>query len=220
MFSNSRDAFGIALQRLGYSLNTTNEDELRAAANELMKQKELVQAYVMDEIFNKMEGGEAAIAPYYVGDAVTMMSENPDLAFAVPKEGTNYFVDAMVIPTGCENKEAAEMFINFMCEPVVSAANVTYIGYATPISAAKELLDIDEEVENMVYVDDEVLAKTEVFKHLPDKTNTLIDELWTEILSYNKGASNYIVPIFLGLAIVGAIAILVVRAKKKNKPNY
>ncbi|MEG2634651.1 MAG: spermidine/putrescine ABC transporter substrate-binding protein, partial [Oscillospiraceae bacterium] len=139
MFSNSRDAFGISLLRLGYSLNDCDPTHLEEAANELKNQKMLVQAYVMDEIFNKMEGGEAAIAPYYAGDAITMMSENPNLAFVIPDEGTNYFVDAMVIPKGSQNKEAAEMFINFLCEPEISAANAEYIGYSTPISKAKAL---------------------------------------------------------------------------------
>lgn len=97
MFDNSRDAFGIALKKLGYSQNTTNEAELEAAAEELKKQKPLVQAYVMDQIFDKMGNGEAAVAPYYAGDIITMMAENPDLAYALPKEGTNRFVDAMAI---------------------------------------------------------------------------------------------------------------------------
>lgn len=217
MFSNSRDAFGIALQRLGYSLNTTDEKELEEAYKELAKQKDLVQAYVMDEIFNKMEGGEAAIAPYYAGDAITMMDENPDLAYVVPKEGTNYFVDAMVIPKGTPNKDAAEMFINFMCEPEISAANAEFIGYSTPIPEAYDMLDLDDETRAIAYPDESVLANTEVFKVLPDDTNVLIDGYWTAVLSHDSGPS-YAIPIILGLALIGAVAILVIRAKKKNKP--
>ena len=116
MFNNSRDAFAIAAKRLGMSMNPTTVEEVNTIAEELKAQKSLVQAYVMDEIFDKMEGGEAALAPYYAGDAMTMMDENPDLGFAIPEEGTNYFVDAMCIPAGSKNKEAAEMFINYMCE--------------------------------------------------------------------------------------------------------
>src|SRR5699024_4294631 len=110
MFNNSRDAFAIAAKRLGMSMNPTTVEEVNTIAEELKAQKSLVQAYVMDEIFDKMEGGEAALAPYYAGDAMTMMDENPDLGFAIPEEGTNYFVDAMCIPAGSKNKEAAAMF--------------------------------------------------------------------------------------------------------------
>ncbi|MEG0750907.1 MAG: spermidine/putrescine ABC transporter substrate-binding protein [Oscillospiraceae bacterium] len=220
MFSNSRDAFGISLARLGYSLNETNPNHIAEAAAELKKQKLLVQAYVMDEIFNKMEGGEAAIAPYYAGDAITMMSENPDLGFAIPKEGTNYFVDAMVIPMGCQHKEAAEMFINYMCEPEVSAANSEYIGYSTPIAKSRELLDLTDEIRAIAYPDDEIMKNTEVFMALPDEANTLLDRYWTEILSYNENPNEWIVPVFLIAAFVSSIVILVVRARKKSREIY
>ncbi|MEA5050271.1 MAG: ABC transporter substrate-binding protein [Oscillospiraceae bacterium] len=220
MFSNSRDAFGIALLKLGYSLNTTDPKELEEAANELKSQKMLVQAYVMDEIFNKMEGGEAAVAPYYAGDALTMMEENPDLAFVYPEEGTNYFVDAMVIPAGSKSKEAAEMFINFMCEPEVSAANAGYIGYSTPISEAKDLLDLDPEAEAIAYPDASVMEKTEVFKLLPDETNAQMDRYWTEILSYNENPNLWIGPVFLAAALAASVVILIVRARKKNRSIY
>ena len=123
MFNNSRDAFAIASKKLGLSLNPSTAEEVQQAAEELKKQKSVVQAYVMDEIFDKMEGGEAALAPYYAGDAIVMMEENPDLAFAIPKEGTNYFVDAMCVPATSAHKEAAEMYINFMCETEVALAN-------------------------------------------------------------------------------------------------
>lgn len=220
MFSNSRDAFGISLARLGYSLNDEDPAHLEEAATELKNQKMLVQAYVMDEIFNKMEGGEAAIAPYYAGDAITMMDENPDLAFVIPEEGTNYFVDAMVIPKGCENKEAAEMFINFLCEPEISAANADYIGYSTPISAAKELLELDDETMAIAYPDEEVIARTEVFRALSEESNLRIDQYWTEILSYNENPNEWIGPVFLVAAFSAAVIITVVRAYKKKHEIY
>ena len=138
MFNNSRDAFAIAAKRLGMSMNPTTVEEVNTIAEELKAQKSLVQAYVMDEIFDKMEGGEAALAPYYAGDALVMMDENPDLGFVIPEEGTNYFVDAMCIPAGSKNKEAAEMFINYMCETSVGVANCDYIGYSTPITEVWE----------------------------------------------------------------------------------
>ncbi|MEG1774751.1 MAG: spermidine/putrescine ABC transporter substrate-binding protein, partial [Oscillospiraceae bacterium] len=131
MFNNPRDAYGIALKKAGLNINPENKDQIDKATEQLKAQKPLVQAYVMDEIFDKMGAGEAAIAPYYAGDAITMIDENPDLAAAFPREGTNIFVDAMCIPKGSKQKEAAEMYINFMCEPEVGAATVEYIGYST-----------------------------------------------------------------------------------------
>ncbi len=220
MFSNSRDAFGISLKRLGYSMNTTNIAELEAAAEELKSQKMLVQAYVMDEIFNKMGGGEAAIAPYYAGDAITMIEENPDLVFVVPEEGTNYFVDAMVIPAGSKNKQASEMFINYMCEPEISAANAEYIGYSTPIDNALELMELDEDVLAIAYPDAEVLAKTDVFKLLPDKINEEMDRLWTEILSFNENPNEWIMPVFLAVCLTASLVITIVRSRRHKKNTY
>ncbi|MBQ8397362.1 MAG: spermidine/putrescine ABC transporter substrate-binding protein [Clostridia bacterium] len=216
MFSNSRDAFGIALKKLGYSFNTTDEDELNAAAEALKEQKLLVQAYVMDEIFDKMGGGEAALAPYYAGDAVTMIAENPDLSFAVPKEGTNLYVDAMCIPKGAKNKEAAEMFINFMCEPKVGVYNCNYIGYSTPSAAVREYLDA-EIVENPIaYPADEVLDKAEVYLALPDATTKHIDNLWTEVLG-TTGSSPWMVPAMMVVCVGASAGINVWRGQKKRK---
>lgn len=182
MFDNSRDALGIALKYLGYSLNTTDEAQLQAAADLLRQQRPLVQAYVMDQIYNKMPAGEAALAPYYAGDAVTMMSESDDLAFVIPKEGANVFVDAMCIPAGAANVEAAEAYINFMCDPAVMAQNLTYIGYSCPSAAARDLQD--EEVKNdpIIYPPADVLARCEVFTNLPEQTLALYEQLWIDIL--------------------------------------
>ncbi|MBQ7308891.1 MAG: spermidine/putrescine ABC transporter substrate-binding protein [Clostridia bacterium] len=181
MFSNSRDAFAIALACLGYSINTEDEAEIRAAADLLKDQKNVVQAYVMDQIFDKLAEENAWIGPYYAGDYITMSETNEDLAFVFPKEGFNQFVDAMCIPKGCVNKEAAEMFINFMCEPRVSAENLTYIGYSTPISAAKELMDEEITANPVAYPSDEVLKRSESFRNLSDGTNKLLDDLWIEV---------------------------------------
>lgn len=181
MFSNSRDAFAIALACLDYSINTEDEAEIRAAADLLKEQKNVVQAYVMDQIFDKLAEENAWIGPYYAGDYITMSETNEDLAFVFPKEGFNQFVDAMCIPKGCVNKEAAEMFINFMCEPRVSAENLTYIGYSTPISAAKELMDEEITANPVAYPSDEVLKRSESFRNLSDDTNKLLDDLWIEV---------------------------------------
>ena len=127
MFDNPRDAFAIAESMLGYSLNTEDFTELKNCADLLAQQKPVLQAYVMDQIFDKMERGEAWAAPYYAGDYLTMVEENPDLGFSHPKEGYNIFIDAMCIPKGCQNKSGAEAFINFLCDPEISAANLDYI---------------------------------------------------------------------------------------------
>lgn len=235
MFSNSRDAFAIALSRLGYSLNTTDKAELEEAAEELKKQKALGTVYVMDEIFDKMEGGEAAVAPYYAGDAITMIEENPDLAFAIPKEGTNRFVDVMCIPKGSQNKQAAEMYINFMSDPEIAKDNCEFIGYSTTNTAAYELLDDEMKNSEIAYPSDEVLENTEVFLNLDDETNKAIDALWTEIISSDNqqtvasdgtsgaaaqsGSSIPWVWIIVGVIVVAGVVFFVIR-RKKNKIDY
>jgi spermidine/putrescine transport system substrate-binding protein len=185
MFDNSRDAIGIGLLKLGYSLNTTNEEEIKEAVDQLIAQKSLVQAYVMDQIFDKLEAGEAAVGPYYAGDALTMIDENPDLAFVVPKEGTNSYVDAMCIPKGAKNKENAEAFINFMCKPEVSAANITCIQYSTPESAARDLLDDDLKNSEICYPSAEIMANTEVYINLPQDILDLYDSEWMRLKAAN-----------------------------------
>lgn len=216
MFNNPRDAFGIACTYLGYSQNTEDENELELAAKKLTEQKEIVQAYVMDEIFDKMEGGSAAIAPYYAGDAVTMMAENPALTYCLPEEGTNLFMDAICIPKGAKNKEAAEMYINFLCETEIAYANCDYVGYSTPHTAAYELLD--EEVKNneLQYPSDEYLAKTETFKNLSDDTNALMQELWNQ-MKKSRSASVWLIPIVLVVAVAAIVIINIRRAKKKKE---
>lgn len=183
MFDNSRDAFAISSLRLGLPINPSNTNEIDQAAIELGYQRPLVQAYVMDQIFDKMEGGEAALAPYYAGDAITMIESNPDLAFAVPKEGTNYFVDAMCIPKGSANKEAAEMYINFMCETEVAKANSLYIGYSTPQIKAEAAMPAEVRDNPIAYPPAEILANTFTFNVLPDELNTYMDRAWTDMRS-------------------------------------
>lgn len=187
MFDNPRDAFGIAEKKLGYSQNTTNEKELEAAAAELQKQKPLVQAYVMDQIFDKMGNEEAALAPYYAGDAITMIAENSNLGFVIPKEGTNRFVDAMVIPKDAPNKENAEKFIIFMCEGEIAAEVAEYIGYSTPNQAAYDLLDDDVKNSTIAYPSEEVLKNTEFFVNLPAATNQKMQDLWVLLKTANQG---------------------------------
>ena len=182
MFDNSRDAFGIAQYLLGYDVNTTDEDALKACTEKLKEQKPVVQQYVMDQIFSVMENEEAWIAPYYAGDYLTMAEENPDLAFYFPQEqGFNVFIDAMCIPTCCQQQEAAELFINFLCDPEVSGANMAYLGYSTPISAAKEYMDPEVANSPIAYPDDNTLRNATSFSFLPGDTSRLMENLFMEM---------------------------------------
>ncbi len=220
MFNNSRDAYAIASFRLGYSINPQSPEEVAEATALLKEQKAVVQMYVMDEIFDKMEGGEAAVAPYYAGDAITMMEENEDLAFAIPKEGTNYFVDAMCIPATSQNKEAAEMFINFMCETDISAANAEYIGYSTPQVLAWEALPDEIKNNPIAYPSEEVLANTETFTVLSDSINEEMDAGWNDVKTYDEKSSNMLVPALLGITVVAIIVIFWRRSVKKKRNDY
>ena len=182
MFDNSRDAFGIAEYLLGYDVNTTDEAELQACAAKLAEQKPVVQQYVMDQIFDAMENEEAWIAPYYAGDYLTMVEENPDLAFYRPTaQGYNMFIDAMCIPTCCQEKEAAEAFINFLCSPEISSANMEFLGYSTPSTAAKELMDPDVAASDVAYPDADTLATGTSFNFLPEETSRYMESLFMEV---------------------------------------
>ena len=179
MFNNPRDAFGIAQFLLGQSVNTTDLSEWEAAADKLIEQKPVVQSYVMDEVFDKMESGEAAIAAYYGGDYLTMADVNPDLAFVYPKEGTNIFVDSMCIPSNAGNKAAAELFINFMCEPEIALANAEYLCYLCPHTAVLEDERYTLRGNEVLYPKEEV--KTEYFHNLDRDTQDLLSRLWEQV---------------------------------------
>ena len=181
MFNNSRDALGVALKYLGYSYNTTDPAQITAATDLLIQQKPLVQSYVMDEIFEKMQGNSAAIGAYYYGDYLTMADVNPDLAFCLPKEGTNLYVDAMCIPKGAENKANAEAFINFMCSTSVGLANVEETWYSSPLLSVREELDPEVSEDPYAYPDDAVLEQCESFRNLPEDILALYDSEWTRL---------------------------------------
>ena len=182
MFDNSRDAFGIAEYLLGYDVNTTDETELQACAAKLAEQKPVVQQYVMDQIFDAMENEEAWIAPYYAGDYLTMVEENPDLAFYRPTaQGYNMFIDAMCIPTCCQEKEAAELFINFLCDPEISAANMDFIGYSVPASESKQYMDEDVVNDPVAYPDEEELRNASSFDYLPEDISRKMESLFMEV---------------------------------------
>ena len=204
MFDNPRDAFAIAQSMLGYSLNTEDFNELKNCADLLAQQKPVLQAYVMDQIFDKMQRGEAWAAPYYAGDYLTMVEENPDLAFSHPKEGYNIFIDAMCIPKGCKNKAGAEAFINFLCDPEISAANLDYIGYSTPETAAKEYLDEEVTTSPVAYPDDETLARSESFAALSVEATQSMNDLW---LSVKTDGANTTLYLALTIAAIGAVIV-------------
>lgn len=182
MFDSIRDTFAVSLKRLGYSLNTVNPDEIKAAQEDLIKQKASVKpAYVGDDVKDKMINGEASIATVWSGDAMYIMSESYlNLKYVVPEEGSNKWFDAMAIPKGAPNKSGAEAFINFLSDPENAAENVDYIGYSTPNKAAFDLLD--EEIKNneSAYPSDEILDNCEIFTDLGDDLK-LYDEAWTII---------------------------------------
>ena len=219
MFDNPRDTFGIAQKLLGFSFNSTDSSEWEQAAMLLKQQKPLVQAYVMDQIFDKMESGEAWLAPYYAGDAAILVEDNPDIGFAIPtKEGTNFFVDAMCIPKGAKHKAEAEAYINFLCDPEIAAANMDYIGYSTPETAAKELLD-EEIVNNPIYYPpEEIIEKSEIFINLPEETNLLLDVLWAEVKMGGPGQTITLVAIIV-LFLALYVAIVVYKRRKAKRES-
>ena len=182
MFGNSRDAFGIAQYLLGYDLNTTDKGELTHCAELLKQQKPLLQQYVMDEIFAIMQNEEAWIAPYYAGDCLTMMGENENLAFYLPEhQGFNMFIDAMCIPRCAKEKEAAELFINFLCDPEIAGANMNWICYGTPLSAAKEFIDPEMVNDPVTYPKDEILENGSSFAYLPEDISRYMESLFMDV---------------------------------------
>ena len=189
-FNNSRDAFGTAQYKLGLDVNDTDQAKWDAALAELKTQAPLVKSYVMDEVYNMMESGEAAIAPYYAGDYFTMLdaqADNVDLRFYYP-DPTNFFVDAMCIPSCCQNKELAEIFINYMLSAEPAIANAEYIYYATPNSLVYEdegyLEDIGEEAAAILYpaVEDFSASYNQyAFRNLDSETLDYVNTLWENL---------------------------------------
>lgn len=219
MFDNPRDAFGIAMKKLGYSQNSTNRAEIDEAKEVLQQQKAagVVQAYVMDQIFSKLPAKEAAMAPYYAGDFFTMLEDNEDLAFAIPKEGTNLFVDAMVVPKTSEHKEEAERFINFMLEPDVALANIEFIGYSTPMSNVRDMLDDEVKNSPISYPSDEQLANCETFINLDEETNAYLQESWTEVLSYGDNNTGALIMVcIVAVAVVALLVFLFIRKRRQE----
>ena len=222
-FNNSRDAFGTAQYFLGLDVNSTDEAEWRQALEKLKEQKPILQGYVMDEIFNKMENGSAAIAAYYAGDFLSMYENNEDLEFFYPAEGTNLYVDAMCIPKSSENKEIAEAYIDFMLTEEAAVANAEYTYYASPNNAVREdeeykeyMNSIKEGGYDLMYGTDTV--KTSSYKNLGGEQLIMLNELWEELKSdIQVGLPIYIICAVILVILIGGGTFLGVRKKIRDK---
>ena len=208
MFNSVRDTMAIALSKLGYSMNSTNPEEIKQAADILIEQKPIVKAWFVDQVKDAMINDEAALATVWSGDANYIISENPKLEYVVPEEGSNKWFDAMVIPKDAPNKEGAEAFINFLTDPENSLQNVDYIQYYTPNWKTYEMLD-DEVKES--YPTDETLDNCEVFKDLDRDSLKIYDDEWIRIgsTSTNNSTSPSLLG-FLGMGLVLGIFILLI----------
>lgn len=184
MQDSVRDAFMVALKKLGYSMNSSDPEELEEAKQALIDQKPLTQAYVVDQVRDKMIGNEAAIGVIYSGEAIYTQRENPDLEYVIPKEGTNVWIDSWCILKDAPNKENAEKFINFLCRPDIALMNFEYITYSTPNTEARKLIE-DEDIRNstIAFPDLSQYNNLETFQYLGDKTDRIYNDLWKEVKS-------------------------------------
>lgn len=184
MQDSVRDAFMVSLKLNGYSMNTLDENELQTAKDSLIQQRPLVQAWVIDEVRDKMIGGEAALGVIYSGEAIYTQRENPDLEYVIPKEGTNVWIDGWVIPKNAENTENAEKFIDFMCRADIALMNFEFITYSTPNTAARALIE-DEEIRNsqIAFPDLSQYDNLETFVYLGEEGDELYNQLWKEARS-------------------------------------
>ncbi len=227
-FNNSRDAFGTAMYKLGISVNTKDPADWEKAKDELSKQKPILKSFVMDEVFGEMMNGDAAISAYYAGDFLYMYEDNPDLRFYYPAEGSNLFVDAMCIPKGCQNKEAAEIFINFMLSHDAAVANAESTYYASPNSLvfndpeyAEYMNSIHPDAMEILYPDDfdfHGQYDKYCFRNMDRETLTMVNGLWEEVkLDDSLGISVYILCILVIAVIAGLIIRHHVVWKRRSK---
>lgn len=181
MFNNSRDAMAIAMQLCGIDPSDFTKEDVDKAADKLREQKPLLKYYVMDQVFNEMENSQAAIAPYYAGDIAMMMSNNEDLDYALPEDGSNLFYDVFCIPTCSKNKENAEAFINFMHKPEIAAENCRYLRYGTPNKAAEEQLEDEIKNSELTFPSGEYLDKCYIFGDVSDDVYAYMQEQFVKI---------------------------------------
>ena len=222
-FNNSRDAFGTAQYFLGLDVNSDSESEWRMALEKLKEQKPVLQGYVMDEIFNKMENGSAAISAYYAGDFLSMYENNEDLEFFYPAEGTNLYVDAMCIPKSSQNKEIAERYIDFMLTETPAVANAEYTYYASPNTAVREnaeyiayMNSIKEGAYDLMYGTDTV--KTSSYENLSGETLIMLNGLWEELKSdIEVGLPIYVICGAILVVLIGGGTFLGMRKRIRDK---
>ena len=181
MMDSMRDTLGVALKYLGYSMNSRDLRELKAATDKLIAQKPIVKAYYVDETKDKMVAGEAALALIYSGDALYAMEKNEDLDYAVPMEGSNVWIDPMVIPATAKNKENAEKLIDFLCRPEIAQKNCEYIWYSSPNAAAIELMGEDYTENKTINPGPDVIERCEFFHDIPDDKLTLYNNFWGQV---------------------------------------
>ncbi|MEE1077276.1 MAG: spermidine/putrescine ABC transporter substrate-binding protein [Acutalibacteraceae bacterium] len=183
MFNNSRDAMAIAMKLKGITPTTVTTKDIDVASAYLREQKPILKKYVMDQVFTEMETDQAALAPYYAGDVAIMMSNNENIDYTLPEEGSNLFIDSMCIPKTTQNKELAEKFINYMLEAEVAKANAEYIGYSTPNQAAYELLDEETKNNELIYPPKEYLDKCYTFSNLPQDVYDYMQDEFLKVQS-------------------------------------
>ncbi len=220
-FNNSRDAFGTAMYYLGYDVNEANEEEWREALELLRTQKNLVQGYVMDEIFNKMSSGSAAIASYYAGDYISMYEDNDSLSFYYPSEGTNSYVDAMCIPANSKNFDLASEYINFMCSEEAAVANAEYTYYASPLTSVANneeyreyMLDVHPDSLEILYGEKANSVPTQAYLNLTPERLDLLNSLWEDLkIESSIGSGIYIC---CGVILAGLVTFLVYHTVKKR----
>lgn len=226
MFNNSRDALAIAMQVCDPPIDpgqqSFTEEEINRATDKLVEFKECgsLKKYVMDQVFTEMEGSQAALAPYYAGDISTMMDNNEDLDYVLPEEGSNLFIDALCIPSCCKHKKNAEIFINFMCEPEIAAANAEYIYYGTPNTAALELMDDDYRESELTNPPQEYLDKCFKFTNIDNKSYNLMQENFIKASTGKANtASKVAVIVLLAVIILATVALTAfnIRRAVKNR---
>lgn len=225
-FNNSRDAFGTALYSLKYDVNNATNEQWREALEKLKIQKELVQGYVMDEIFNKMKSGSAAVAAYYAGDYFAMHDDNEALSFYYPKEGTNSYIDAMCIPKNSQNFDLASEYINFMCSERIAVANAEYTYYASPLKTVAEnadyqayMQDIHPDAMNILYGEMSESVPTQAYLNLSPEKLVLLNDLWEELkIESSIGTGIYVCcGVILGTLILLAVMQAI---KKRRRAKY
>ncbi len=184
MENSVRDCFLVPLKQLGYSLNTTDPKELEEALDMLIEQKPLVYAYFVDETGDEMAAGNAALSVVYSGEAAYAQSLCDNLAYSVPKEGSNLWIDSWFIPKTCKNKKNAEKFLDFLCRKDIAAANFDYVYYATPNTAVYENLDEETKQDKTIFPDSSIIENCETYTNLDTKATNLYNQLWKELKSY------------------------------------